>query len=31
MVDGTVKFEWDSRTKKRVSILPVEAAVAATA
>jgi large subunit ribosomal protein L27 len=31
MVDGTVKFEWDSRTKKRVSILPVEAEVAATA
>lgn len=31
MVDGTVKFEWDSRTKKRVSILPVETAVAATA
>ena len=30
MVDGTVKFEWDSRTKKRVSILPVEA-IAATA
>jgi large subunit ribosomal protein L27 len=30
-VDGTVKFEWDSRTKKRVSILPVEAEVAATA
>ena len=26
-----VKFEWDSRTKKRVSILPVEAKVAATA
>jgi large subunit ribosomal protein L27 len=26
--DGTVKFEWDSRTKKRVSVrpLPVEAA-----
>src|SRR5579862_6271729 len=22
-VDGTVKFEWDSRTKKRVSIRPV--------
>jgi large subunit ribosomal protein L27 len=31
MVDGTVKFEWDSRTKKRVSIMPVEAEVAATA
>jgi len=23
LVDGTVKFEWDSRTKKRVSIRPV--------
>jgi large subunit ribosomal protein L27 len=31
LVDGTVKFEWDSRAKKRVSILPVEAEVAATA
>jgi large subunit ribosomal protein L27 len=31
LVDGTVKFEWDSRTKKRVSILPVEAEVATTA
>ncbi len=35
-VDGTVKFEWDSRTKKRVTIRPIEAAaiaepVAATA
>ena len=31
--DGTVKFEWESRTKKRVSIRPVveTAAVAATA
>jgi large subunit ribosomal protein L27 len=35
--DGTVKFEWDSRTKKRVSIRPLELvaeaaeAVAATA
>jgi large subunit ribosomal protein L27 len=28
-IDGTVKFEWDSRTKKRVSIYPV--AVAAPA
>jgi large subunit ribosomal protein L27 len=29
-VDGTVKFEWDSRTKKRVSVRPfeVEAATA---
>ncbi len=27
--DGTVKFEWDSRTKKRISVLPLgEAAVA---
>jgi large subunit ribosomal protein L27 len=35
-VDGTVKFEWDSRTKKRVTIRPIEAVaiaepVAATA
>lgn len=22
-VDGTVKFEWDSRTKKRVSVRPL--------
>jgi large subunit ribosomal protein L27 len=22
-IDGTVKFEWDSRTKKRVSIRPL--------
>jgi large subunit ribosomal protein L27 len=21
--DGTVKFEWDSRTKKRISVYPV--------
>lgn len=27
-VDGTVKFEWDSRTKKRVSIHPVARIVA---
>jgi large subunit ribosomal protein L27 len=27
--DGTVKFEWDSRTKKRVSVRPVPAVVAA--
>jgi len=27
-VDGTVKFEWDSRTKKRVTIRPLVAAVA---
>ncbi len=28
LVDGTVKFEWDSRTKKRVTVrpLPVETA-----
>jgi large subunit ribosomal protein L27 len=27
LVDGTVKFEWDTRTKKRVTVrpLPVEA------
>jgi large subunit ribosomal protein L27 len=24
-VDGTVKFEWESRTKKRVSVYPVVA------
>ena len=33
-VDGTVKFEWDSRTKKRVTIRPIVVAaesVAATA
>jgi len=24
--DGTVKFEWDSRTKKRVSVRPLPAA-----
>ncbi len=28
-VDGTVKFEWDSRTKKRVTIRPLRAAVEA--
>lgn len=29
-VDGTVKFEWDSRTKKRVSVRPLaETALAA--
>jgi large subunit ribosomal protein L27 len=27
-VDGTVKFEWESRTKKRVSIRPVARTVA---
>lgn len=26
--DGKVKFEWDSRTKKRVSVYPAEIAVA---
>jgi large subunit ribosomal protein L27 len=33
LVEGTVKFEWDSRTKKRVSVrpLPVEAAEATAA
>ena len=33
MIDGTVKFEWDSRTKKRVTVRPLVAAapVAATA
>lgn len=32
-IDGTVKFEWESRTKKRVSVnpLPAPVAVAATA
>ncbi len=32
LVDGTVKFEWDSRTKKRVTVrpLPIEAAAEAT-
>lgn len=30
-VEGRVKFEWDSRTKKRVSIRPVEAAEPAAA
>ena len=29
--DGTVKFEWDSRTKKRVSVHPVVAATAGAA
>lgn len=24
-IDGTVKFEWDSRTKKRVSVRPLPA------
>ncbi len=31
LVDGTVKFEWDSRTKKRVSIRPVPVAAVETA
>ncbi len=30
-VDGTVKFEWDSRTKKRVSVYPLPVAVEAEA
>lgn len=29
--DGTVKFEWDSRTKKRISVYPVPQQVAAVA
>ena len=29
--DGTVKFEWDSRTKKRVSVYPVVETAVATA
>ena len=29
--DGTVKFEWDSRTKKRVSIRPLPVATATAA
>ena len=28
-IDGTVKFEWDSRTKKRVIFRPLPVAVAA--
>ncbi len=28
--DGTVKFEWDSRTKKRVSVRPLAEAEAVT-
>jgi large subunit ribosomal protein L27 len=28
-IDGTVKFEWDSRTKKRVSVHPLIVAAAA--
>ncbi len=28
-IDGTVKFEWDSRTKKRVSVRPLPVAAAA--
>jgi large subunit ribosomal protein L27 len=27
---GTVKFEWDSKNKKRISVYPVEAAPAET-
>ncbi|HEY7974416.1 MAG TPA: 50S ribosomal protein L27, partial [Ktedonobacterales bacterium] len=30
LIDGTVKFEWDSRTKKRVTVRPLQAAAAAT-
>jgi large subunit ribosomal protein L27 len=29
--DGTVKFEWDSRTKKRISVYPVVVATPAEA
>jgi large subunit ribosomal protein L27 len=29
--DGTVKFEWDSRTKKRVSVRPLAVAAVAQA
>ncbi len=29
--DGTVKFEWDSRTKKRVSIRPISVEAATPA
>ncbi len=29
LVDGTVKFEWDSRTKKRVTVRPLPVEVAA--
>ena len=25
LVDGTVQFEWASRTKKKVSVVPIEA------
>ena len=31
LVDGTVKFEWDSRTKKRVTVRPLPVEVAAEA
>jgi large subunit ribosomal protein L27 len=27
LIDGTVKFEWDTRTKKRVSVRPLPAKV----
>ncbi len=30
LVDGTVKFEWDSRTKKRVTVRPLPVAAAET-
>ena len=30
-IDGTVKFEWDSRTKKRVTIRPIVVAAVAEA
>ena len=31
LVDGTVKFEWDSRTKKRVTVRPLPVAAPAEA
>ena len=31
LVDGTVKFEWDSRTKKRVTVRPLPVAATAEA
>ena len=30
LIDGTVKFEWDSRTKKRVTVRPLPVAAEAT-
>lgn len=31
LIDGTVKFEWDSRTKKRASVNPLPVATPAAA